>query len=105
MIDHHEQRSINGWVYTVVSSVAKMPQSCWGGNRYRHVAVMRSLNGDIPLCIRDAKGARVVARWDRRYDGKTKRCAFDRAVELAIEWICARDRLFVGPAMPRPIAD
>lgn len=66
-------------MFTVITSSAKMPGSCWG--RYRHVAIVWHDAGYRPTRIDDRpKAVRAIVRqWRRQHDGKTSRCAAEKA--------------------------
>lgn len=83
--------------YIVMSSVAKMPLSCWG--RYKRVAVVEVVlnNGEpvIPKMISThARGVvKVVKTWERLNFGKTfyqanrlRKCAYEKALDEANEF-------------------
>ena len=70
--------------YHVLEATAKMPASCWG--RYMRFAVIEVRpGGSLPLIIRDTKTATVVETWEKCHDGRTRRCAADRARTAAEE--------------------
>lgn len=66
--------------FIVMTSSAKMPQSCWG--TYRNVAVLEVEAGASPKMI--SKRARGVVRIIRHYGpqnvGSTERCAYERTL-------------------------
>ena len=72
--------------FIVQTASASMPQSCWG--HYRRVAVL-----EVPLGVERASMIseraedviRIVESWERCNVGKTKRCAYERALAEATE--------------------
>ena len=76
-----------GCDYVVVSSRAKMPGSCMGGNSYRRVAVIRVDPGAEPKMISDrARGVQqVIKTWERQFSGRTWACAYGRAHDAAVD--------------------
>ena len=75
-----------GGTYSVVSSAACMPSSCWG--KYRRIAILELTSGDTkPGMISErAKGVKlIVETWEKLNCGLTKRCAFERALGRAID--------------------
>lgn len=70
--------------YIVQTASAKMPSSCRG--TYARVAVIEVDAGvkRVSMISPRAKGVvRIVATWERRSVGKTKNCAFQRALRAA----------------------
>jgi hypothetical protein len=71
--------------YVVLSSSAHMPTKCWG--RYRRVGVLEVERGYRPRQISEhpRKVVRIVRTWEKRFDGKTFRCAAERAYDAALD--------------------
>jgi len=69
--------------FIVMTSAAKMPQSCWG--QYRRIGVLEIEAGSSPTMISErARGVvRVVETWEKLNVGKTARCAYQRALAEA----------------------
>jgi len=63
----------------VLKSRAAMPAKCWG--RYARIGVILSLDDRTPCQIRQTRNFLVVKTWERRFDGRTKRCAAEKAYE------------------------
>lgn len=72
--------------YIILHSAACMPPSCRYG-QYRRIAVIELSGDKIPKNIdsRSKSIARIVMTWERLRTGKTRRCAFARAMREAIE--------------------
>jgi hypothetical protein len=81
----HAQKEIEGIVYTVASSQAKMPGTCWG--KYRRVALLKHAPGVVPALIRDTRAVSVEKTWEKLHDGTTRRCAFSRALSEALLYV------------------
>lgn len=68
--------------FIVMSSTARMPQSCWGS--YKRVGVVELEPGFVgtPKMLSErARGVRrVVETWENCFVGKTERCAYERAL-------------------------
>lgn len=73
--------------FIVLTAQEKMPASCFG--RYGKVAVCEVEAGTIPKMISGrARGmVRIVETWERRFIGKTNRCAFERAYDEALDMV------------------
>lgn len=69
--------------YHVVTSSAKMPNSCWG--RYARIGVLECVLGYEPRRIDDRpkQVVRIVETWERLHVGSTSRCAFEVALQEA----------------------
>lgn len=85
--------SVGTTKYYVVTSQAKMPNSCWG--RYCYSAVIR-VDGDYrPTQIRDTQTATVLRRTIPGFDGRTSRCAAERNRARMIDralWLAGLER-------------
>jgi len=74
-------------MYIVMTSAARMPNSCWG--IYRNVAVVEidqhmTARGQLPKMIsRRAKGVLALYHMGRLNVGYTERCAYAKAVKEA----------------------
>ena len=70
--------------FVIQTAAAKMPISCWG--KYRRVAVLE-ISSEIEsakMISERAKGVvRVVQTWEKLNVGKTKACAYQRALAEA----------------------
>jgi hypothetical protein len=67
--------------FVVMTGSAQMPSSCWG--HYKRVAVVETdlAEGQPRFIGERAKGlVRIVETWERRNVGKTKRCAYRKAL-------------------------
>lgn len=73
--------------FHVLISRAKMPGKCMGGSSYQRIGLLESPKGVIPSTIRDnpRQGIRVRYTWERRYRGRTDRCAAQRAEDTAFD--------------------
>ena len=71
--------------FIVMTARAKMPVRCFNSASYHRVAVLEVEVGAVPTMIsaRERGVVRVVATWERLFKGKTKRCAFERALAEA----------------------
>ena len=71
--------------FVVITSSAKMPNTCWG--RYSHVAVLEVAEdafwGLHAIDDRARSVKRIVQGWYRLFHGETDRCAFAQALEEA----------------------
>lgn len=83
---HVTFKGANGCSYVVMSSVAKMPVTCYG--YYRRIALM-CVEGDMPKIIRESNTTRIMRTWEKLSKGETKRCAFEVALKEATEYALA----------------
>ena len=69
--------------YQIMTSSERMPSNCRG--RYRRVAVVETETEDRPAMISPrARGViRIVQEWRDLNEGKTDRCAYQRALAEA----------------------
>lgn len=64
--------------FIVMESAAKMPSSCINGRSYRRIAVVKvDLDAPPPKQINSSHKSilEIVEIWDKRYSGKTEKCA------------------------------
>jgi hypothetical protein len=76
--------------FLVMSASTTPSSTCWGV--YGRVAVLEILDQSArPTCIRDTRGAKVLATWENCNIGTTDRCAYWRAVREAQEFAATRN--------------
>jgi hypothetical protein len=73
--------------FWVVASGTPMPESCWGSYGRVGVLELESEDSEPPLMLSDhpKRVVRVVQTWEDLFIGKTSRCAFEKAWELACD--------------------
>ena len=74
-------------IFYIINNKAFMPNSCFGGAKYRKIAVMKSKNGKKSRNIVDTRNHEVIRVWDRVYEGKTDACAAAIAKQEALAFM------------------
>lgn len=74
--------------YTIMHSRTCMPLNCFAMEKYRKVAVLQIDEGfAAPKTIRNTNHARIVWLRDRLFAGRSSKCAFQKALVDAAEFV------------------